>query len=201
MFDYIKGFIKQLFRRSRRSVTVQPIPHEQNDESHNVPSQYIPIETQFEGSEIPGTQEWIGEMAKVIQTVEGEYITWERKKGIQGACGHMIYGIDEKITETELQLGLGGICKYCGNPEKNKIGLVCSRCVSHCDSCGTRSICTTHARPFTNIDGEERLLCPDCRSKAGLERFFKKTLLATLWPLLDHNRPSDSQKRRDDYDY
>jgi hypothetical protein len=195
MFD----FIKRLFLRSRRPVSVQQIPREQQDESRDMPPRFTPIETLYEGSEIPGTREWVGEMAKVIQTLEGEQITWEKKKGVRGDCGHMIFAIDEKITVTGIQLGLGGVCFDCES--EGKSGCYCSQCASHCDGCGRNNVCVSHTRLFKDIDGKEYLLCPSCFKKADLERFFKKTLLVFLSPFIDHNPKSDFKNRRNYYDY
>ncbi|MFC1604961.1 hypothetical protein ACFL5F_08040 [Planctomycetota bacterium] len=195
MFD----FIKRLFRRSRRQVSVQQIPYEQQDESRDIPPRFIPIETLYEGSEIPGTKEWIGEMAKVIQTMQGEQITWDKKKGVRLDCGHLVFAIDERITNTGIRIGLGGVCSDCES--ERKAGLYCSQCGSHCDGCGRNNICTRHTRLFKDIDDQEQLLCPDCFKKADMEHFFKKTLLLILWPFLDHNQGSESQNRRNYYDY
>jgi len=195
MFD----FIKRRFRRSRRRVSVQQVPHEQQDDSGDIPPRFIPIESLFEGAEIPGTSEWIGEMAKVIQTLEGEQITWE-KKGVRGCCGHMIFAVNEKITDAGIQAGLGGVCPYCAE-ESAGLGLYCSKCGSHCEGCGRNNVCTHHTRLFKDIDGNEQLLCPDCYKKADLERLFKKTLWVMLWPFLDHSRGSDFKNRRNYYDY
>ena len=193
------NFIKRLFRRSRQPASVQQIPREQQDEPRDIPLPFRPIETLYEGSEIPGTREWIGEMAKVIQTLEGEQITWQRKKGVRAACGHMIFAVDEKITDTGIQRGLGGACPDCAK-ESESLGLYCSQCANHCDGCGRNNICVRHTRLFKDIDGHEQLLCPDCYKKADLERFFKKTLLVLLSPFLDPDHGSDSKKRRDPYD-
>jgi hypothetical protein len=46
-----------------------------------LPPNYIPIETLIEGQEIPGTNRWVGEVAKVFQTPAGEPITIDRGKG------------------------------------------------------------------------------------------------------------------------
>lgn len=193
-------FIKRLFRRSRRQVSVQQKPHEQQEEPRDVPPEYTPIETLYEGSEIPGTKEWIGEMAKVIQTMQGEQITWERKKGIRGACGHMIFAIDEKITDTGIRIGLGGACPYCVEESKG-LGFYCTQCESQCEKCGRKNICVRHTKLFKDIDGNEQLLCPDCYKKADLELFFKKTLWAMLWPFFDDNQRSDFKNRRNYHDY
>jgi hypothetical protein len=195
MFD----FFKRCFRRSNRQVSVRQVPHDQQEESRNIPPRYIPIESLFEGSEIPGTSEWIGQMAKIIQTMQGEQITWDKKKGVLGDCGHPIYGIDEKITDTGIQLGLGGICSDC--KAEGKMGLYCSQCGSHCDGCGRNNVCSRHTKLFKDIDGQEQLLCPDCYKKADLERFFKKTMLVFLSPFIDHNPKPDSKNRRHYYDY
>jgi len=194
MFD----FFKRLFRRSRRPASVQQIPREQRDESRDMPPGFTPIETVYEGTEIAGTREWIGTWARVILTPEGEQITWEKEKGVRCDCGHLIFAKYEKITETGIQIGLGGVCSDCES--EGKSGVYCSRCASHCDGCGRNNICVRHTRLFKDIDGHEQLLCPDCYKKADLERFFKKTLLVLLSPFLDRDHGSDSKKRRDPYD-
>lgn len=195
MFD----FFKRRFRRSNRQVSVRQVPQDQQEDPRDIPPGYTPIESLFEGSEIPGTSEWIGQMAKVIQTMQGEQITWDKKKGIRGACGHMIFAIDEKITDTGIQSGLGGICSDCAE-ESDGLGLYCTACSSHCEGCGRKNICTRHTKLFKDINGQEHLLCPNCYKKADLERFFKKTLWVMLWPFLDHNHGSYFKDKRNYYD-
>jgi hypothetical protein len=201
MFERIKRFFKAFFRRSRRQVTVRQVHHSQQEQSRDLPPHFIPIETITEGSAIPGTNEWIGDIAKVLQTLQGEQVTWERKKGIQADCGHMIFGIHEEITETGIQRGLGGICDYCRAESEDTLGLYCSQCTSHCDNCGKHNICVRHTRLFEDAAGQKRLLCPDCLAKAELDKFFKKTVLTLLWPFLDHNRTRNSEKGKNHYEY
>jgi len=183
-------FIKQLFKRSRQQV--QHVPHEQHDESCNIPPRVIPIETVYEATELPGSSDWIGEIAKVFQTFDGDQVTLDRKKGIRCDCGHTIYQIDEEITTTSIKYGLGGECSDC--KAEGKSGYFCSQCKSHCQKCNRKDLCAHHTQSFTDINDKEWDLCPACYKKADTERFFKKTLSVMLWPFLENNNQNNSKK-------
>jgi len=183
-------FIKRFFKRSRQQV--QHVPHEQHNESCNTPPPVIPIESLYKGADLPDFSDWVGEIAKVFQTFDGDQVTIDRKKGIRCDCGHIIYSIDPKITETGFQHGLGGVCDFCQT--EGKSGLYCSQCGSYCEKCRKNNVCVSHTRLFKDIDGQEQLLCPDCYKKADTERFFKKTLSAMLWPFLENNDQNNSKK-------
>jgi hypothetical protein len=188
------------FRSRRHSVTpYQAQPEDRPSYEQDLPPNYIPIETLIEGQEIPGTNRWVGEVAKVLQTLAGEQITIDRRKGVRLSCGHIAFAVQEKITENSIQRGIGGFCADCA-AEGVELPAFCSRCGSHCDACGRRNLCSKHAQLFEDIDGQKRLLCPDCLSKAQHEKLFKKMVSIMLWPFVDRDRLSGPKNRDSDYE-
>jgi hypothetical protein len=201
MNNPIKTIIR-FFWQPRHNITTRRFqPEQPPNDFCNLPPGNIPIETLYEGQEIPGTSHYVGNIAKIFQTMSGEQVTYDQKKGVRCGCQHNIFSIDEKVTPTGIQRGLGGTCVYCAaeaaelfklnlisQQQAEQLSLYCSQCASHCDGCRRTDICRRHAQKFEDVDGKTILLCPACLKKANNEKIFNKTLAMLLLPFVEHKR-------------
>ena len=181
----------------------------------NLPPGYNVLETQVRGRGVPGTSYcWIGEVASVWQTPTGEMVTCERGKGELCGCGHHAFSQEEIVTETGVHRGIGGTCHDCSAEAKDKLArneislqqaerqsLYCTQCASHCDGCGRHNLCSRHTKLFTDADGQQQLLCPDCIAKADRKKFFKQTAAVFNWLLADDDKSSKSNRPGDSHGY
>lgn len=177
----------------------------------NLPPGYTVLETQVRGRGVPGTSHcWIGEVASVWQTLTGEMVTCERGKGERCGCNHHVFSLEEVVTESGVHRGIGGACDDCSAEAKDllkhnvislhqaeQMALYCTQCASHCDECGRQNLCKRHTKSFTDADGQQQLLCPDCLAKAERKKFFKQTVSVFNWLLAEEDKPSQSKQQGD----
>jgi hypothetical protein len=214
----LPNLIQRLFAYFRSEqqppIARRPTEPENPQFTDDLPPGYVPIETQISGQDIDGTCRWVGQDARVVQAPSGELITCQRVRGVRCGCGHIVYAVQEKITETGVLAGIGAECGDCSREAEDLVkrnaisafqaeamALYCSRCASRCDSCGRHNLCSRHARLFTDAAGEKQLLCPDCLRKAGRKKLFKQTLATMAWLLSEDDRSSKSSRPGDPYDY
>jgi hypothetical protein len=214
ILDFIRRFA-QFFRNRQQPVVrrQEPAPEEPRF-TDDLPPLYAPIETQVSGQHLDGTSRWVGEDARVVQAPSGEIITCTRLRGVRCGCGHFIYTVLTRITETGILAGIGGTCPYCASEaedlvQRNAVSasqaealqLYCAQCASHCDGCGRQNLCRRHTAVFTDADGRQQLLCPDCLAKADRKKFFKQTVAFFGWFLAEDDTPSQPTQQGGDYDY
>jgi hypothetical protein len=210
----IRRLILRFRARQQQTVTRCPVQPENPPPPDDLPAGFIPIETQVSGQHIDGTSRWIGEIARVGQMPSGELITCIHIRGVRcGCCGRIVNSVHERITETGVLAGIGGVCGNCmreGNHlvrcnaisafQAEAMALYCSQCASHCDSCGRHDICSRHARLFVDPAGQKQSLCPECLKKAEQKRLFAQTLNTMAWFLSeDHSSPSKRHGEPDGY--
>lgn len=213
-FRNLIELLKKLFRIKPKNITTSSFVNQQQEANFsNLPPGFIPKETVFDTSRIPGTSLDVGLQARVLQSLDEELITCEQRIGIRCGCGHLVYVIDEIRTENFTQPGVAGVCHECSKEaeENRKKGLItiqeaqakslyCTQCASHCDECGRRNLCVSHTHLFEDTDGKRMLLCPDCLKKAEAEKFFKKTLSILISPFIDEKQKQKSNHFRDYYE-
>jgi hypothetical protein len=204
--DFIRQFA-QLFT-SRRPPVVQRRTSEPEEPrfADSPPPGYIPIETQISGQQLDGTSRWVGQDARVVESPAGEVVTCERLRTVMCGCRHLVYSIQEKTTAAGLVRGIGGSCSDCAREgedlvrrnlvspsQAEALQFYCSQCASHCDACGRQSLCRRHTSVFTDTDGRQWSLCPDCRVKADRKKFFKQTVGLFIRILADDDKPTQRE--------
>jgi hypothetical protein len=201
-FSKLKECLRWFVRRRNNPVRVVP-PHDTDFD--NPGPQCRPVESFYNRIPIPGTGDYIGDGAKVLETPSGEVVTINERKGIQLGCGDIIYGFDTIKTDIWMQRGLGALCRDCEKerakdvvanrilPEVARtLSFFCSQCRGYCEECRRTDICLRHSRKFIDLDGTISYLCPDCLRKAKIAK-----LLRELFPFLytGHDRlPPPSQQ-------
>ncbi len=199
-------------RRRRSGIAPTPVAPHRSDPydplpEENLPSGFVPIETQIFGQHIDGTTRWIGQDARVGQMPNGELVTCERTRGVRCGCGHIVYSVHETVTQTGIHAGIGGICWDCAAEaddlvrrnalsagQAEAMSLYCSQCASHCDGCGRNNLCTRHTKLFTDADGRQLRLCPKCSLKADRRRLFRQTIAAVSWLFTEDDRPPQAKE-------
>ncbi len=212
--DVIRRLARLFRRRQPPAVQHQVAEPEDPQFTGGLPPGYIPIETQISGQHIDGTSRWVGEDARVVQAPSSEIITCTRLRTVRTGCDHFPYSVQERITETGIIAGIGGRCSDCASEadellhrnaisasQAEALALYCTQCASHCDGCGRQNLCKRHTTLFTDADGRQRLLCPDCLKKADRKKFFTQTVTFFNWLLAEDDSPSQPKQQGDRYGY
>ncbi len=195
------------------TVVPRPTSPEEPQFADNLPPGFVPIETQISGQHIDGTGRWIGQDARVGQMPSGELVTCERTRGVRCGCGHIVYSVQETITQSGIHAGIGGICSDCAaeaddlvkrnalSPgQAEAMSLYCSRCASHCDNCGRHNLCSRHTRLLINADGKQQQLCPECLARADRKRLFRQTIATVGWLFAEDDKSSLPKREGGYYD-
>ncbi len=192
----------------------QPTEREDSRFMDDLPPGYTLIETQVRGQHIDGTGRWVGEDARVIQAPNNELITLERGRTIRCGCDHLASVLEEVITPSGVQRGVGGFCHDCDGEAQDLLrrgaispaeaesrSMYCSRCGSHCDGCGRHNLCKRHTKLFKDADGQEQCLCPECLQKAARKKRFTQTVAAVARLLSEEDKPAQPNGQGDSYGY
>ena len=136
----------------------------------NLPPGLSPVDTVIDVDQIPGTDNLnLGEVSRVVETVQGERLEFIQRRGARLGCGHLVYHRSE----------IGGSCGICGlelvpylqqglisQKEAEERILFCREDKGFCLACHTQALCAKHTVLYQPEPGISFLpLCPLCHEK------------------------------------
>ena len=149
----------------------------------NLPSDWQPLDSVSDTTNIPGTSLEIGIISRALERNEDERIELNQRRGAKGGCGHMFFSIEE----------IAGTCISCSSEAAQLLrqGLIsqqqaeqhtlyCHSCASYCMGCFSQSLCARHTRLYQEPTGRVIPLCPSCYEQLNPKESILKKIIRFL---------------------
>jgi len=180
MFRRLKNIIRrppEQMQHVTATPRLNPQPaNPQEQGGFSLPTDWELIDSVFDTTCIPGTSLEIGTVARVIEHYRQGRKEINQRRGIMGACGHLIYDINE----------IGGVCRFCfmeadqlldqgliNQQQAEEHAIFCTKCASYCLHCFSKRLCARHTNLFQQPTGRIIPLCPACYEKLTMSTFDK----------------------------